>query len=175
MTIAAVLSIVVLLVVATPWWRVVADPRFRETFPKQAAMVAAALLAGFALAIVVAVLVPVVVVLAAGIAVVIGLAASWRARVHRGRSASWPPGKVSITNSLRSMAHREAHLDAVAAWGPVYKTAQFHRPVAGLVGLAEARSVFREHHDALGASVLPFDESVSGGFLRYMSDADHDR
>lgn len=175
MSIAATLAVLVLLVVPIPWWRVVADRRFRRLFPKQTAVIAAALLAGSAIAIVVALVVPVVVVIAAAVAVVLAVAFAWRARVHRGRSSAWPPGKVSITRSLRAMAHREAHLDAVSEWGPVYKTAQFHRPVVGMVGMAGARAVFREHHASLGASVLPFDESVTGGFLRYMSDEDHDR
>ena len=175
MTIAAAVAVAVLLVTSIPWWRVIADRRFRALFPKETAMVFAVLLAGLVIAIVAAVIVPLAVLIAAAVAAVIASAAAWRARVHRGRSSAWPPGKVSITGSVRAMAHREAHLDAVSKWGPVYKTAQFHRPVAGLIGMTEARAVLREHHASLGASVLPFNESVTGGFLRYMSDDDHDR
>lgn len=175
MSAVVVIAIFVLVITSIPWWRVVADRRFRELFPKQTAVIAAALVGGLVFVIVAAVVVPVVVLIAAALALVVATVASWRSRPQRGRSRAWPPGRISITRSIRSMAHRETHLDSVVRWGPIHKTAQFHRPVVGLVGIRDAREVFREHHAALGASVLPFDERVTGGFLRYMSDADHDR
>lgn len=175
MRVAGVVAVVVLVVASIPWCRVVADRRFRRLFPKQTAAIALALIFGLAVCVVAAVLVPVAVVIVAGVVSVVSVAAIWRSRPRHGRSRGWPPGSLSLTTSVRSMAHREAHLDAVRAWGQVHKTAQFHRPVVGLVGLGEAREVFRANHSALGASVLPFNERVSGGFLRYMSDDDHDR
>lgn len=175
MSIGAVLAVIVLAVVSIPWWRVVADRRFRQVFPKQAAAIVIALVICLAIAIFVALLVPLSVIIVSGVASVMSVVAVWRSHPRHGRSRGRPPGSLSITRSVRSLAHREAHLDAASRWGRVHKTAQFHRPVVGLVGLGEAREVFRANHSALGASVLPFNERVSGGFLRYMSDADHDR
>lgn len=175
MSVGAAAAIVALVVVSIPWWRVVADSGFRRLFPKQSAAIVASLIIGLAACAVAAVLVPVLALIVAGAASVVAVVAAWRSRPGHGRSRGWPLGSLSITRSVRSMAQREAHLDAARAWGQVHKIAQFHRPVVGLIGIGAAREVFRENHAALGASVLPFNERVSGGFLRYMSDADHDR
>lgn len=100
---------------------------------------------------------------------------AWRARNGYGKSQGMPPGSLSLTQSLAALTDRNYYLEQTAKNGPVFKMAQFHKPVVCIIGLERGFRLFREHRRALGPSKQPFDRVVKGGFLRYMDDQVHGR
>lgn len=168
---AAVSAVVAVAAVAVPWLRVVADGRFRSVFPGAAAAVAAGVAVWTAAVVAAAMVVPWLAV-AAGVAalVVLGVVAA-RQAVATGPGR--PPGSLSVTESVRSLAHRDAYQVAARRYGPVFVSSQFGRPVVCVVGLERGQRLLRGHRHALGPSPLAFTEQVMGGFLRYMDDDTH--
>lgn len=103
-------------------------------------------------------------------------AAAWlRARPGYGRRRGLPPGSLSLRDSLRVLAERDAYAREAARHGPIFKTAQFHRPVACLVGLEAGRRLLAERAADLARPPSALSAEVERGFLRYMSPADHAR
>jgi len=174
-TLAAIGLGVVAAVTVAPWWRLALDGRFIRLFPRHTAVILVVVV-GWVGAVAVVGFVASGVALATVAVAVVGAAAMWwRARPQWGTRRGLPPGSLSVTGSLRALADRGALLHTTDELGPVVKTAQFHRPVVVVVGLGRARELLREQRASLGPSVLPFDAFVTGHFLRYMDDADHER
>jgi cytochrome P450 len=76
---------------------------------------------------------------------------------------------------LRAIVEPDFYAHAAARHGAVFKLAQFHRPVACVVGLAAGHDLLRRCGDALRPPALPLSDEVPRGFLRYMVPADHAR
>jgi len=100
---------------------------------------------------------------------------AWRAAPTFGRRRGWPPGSLGLRPSLRAIVDREFYAAEGRRFGPVFKMAQFHQPVACVIGLERGRRILREHGDALAPPPLPLSDAVPRGFLRYMARADHAR
>ena len=98
---------------------------------------------------------------------------AWRARPGYGASRGWPPGSLGLAASLDAIGDRHYYRDQAARHGPVFKTSQFGRPVACVVGLERARRIHAEHADALVPAELPYNRLLSKGNLRYMPDDEH--
>lgn len=113
-------------------------------------------------------------VVAVGV-VTIWLLVAWRAHPAYGRRRRLPPGSLGMGASLRAIVDPEFYAAEAARHGPVFKMAQFHRPVACLVGLERGRRTLRTHAASLAPPPLPLSNEVPRGFLRYMTPADHDR
>lgn len=100
---------------------------------------------------------------------------AWRARPNYGKKRGIPPGSLSLTQSLGALAERHHYLEQAAKHGPIFKMAQFHKPVICIIGLEKGFRLLREQRTALGPSMQPFNRAVKGGFLRYMDDQVHSR
>ena len=101
--------------------------------------------------------------------------AAWRARPAYGRRRGLPPGSLGLGPSLRAIVDPQFYTNEARRHGPVFKMAQFHRPVVCVLGLERGRRVLRDHEDALVPPPLPLAREVPRGFLRYMSPEDHAR
>jgi len=100
-------------------------------------------------------------------------ALAWRARPDYGASRNWPPGSLGLAASLDAIGDRHYYREQAARHGPVFKTSQFGRPVACVVGHERARRIYAEHADALVPAELPYNRLLSKGNLRYMPDDEH--
>jgi cytochrome P450 len=101
--------------------------------------------------------------------------AAWRAHPAYGRRRGLPPGSLGLVPSLRAIVEPDFYAREARRHGVVFKMAQFHRPVACVVGLERCRSVLRQHGPALVPPPLPLSSAIPRGFLRYMAPADHER
>jgi cytochrome P450 len=101
------------------------------------------------------------------------IAFAWRARSGYGARQHWPPGSLGVGASLDAIDERRYYRDQAARHGPVFKTSQFGRPVACVVGLERARMLLTTQGDALAPAVLPFNRLLARGALRYMAGPDH--
>src|SRR5262249_49413756 len=101
--------------------------------------------------------------------------AAWRAHPAYGRRRGLPPGGLALVPSRRASVEPDFYAREARRQGVVFKMAQFHRPVACVLGLERGRSVLREHAPALVPPPLPLSSAIPRGFLRYMEPADHER
>ncbi len=169
-----VVALAALLVAVLPFVRIVADREFRRCFLQISAAIVAALLVGGAATGVVFALWRGLLVPVAVIATIAAALATWRARPNWGVQRGLPPGSLSLSRSVRALAHRGDALDQANRFGPVYKAAQFSGPVVCVHGLERGQRLVREHRSSIGPSPLAFTQQLMGGFLRYMDDDTHD-
>lgn len=165
-----------LLALCWPWARLLIDPRRRlaRIAPRMFAAMAVLLLAGASAAMFAALRAPALLHIGAAIAVIVAAVAGWRARPHYGRTRGLPPGSLALSRSIEAVIDREFYTHEWRRHGPIFKMAQFHRPVVCVVGLELAHDLIRSHHAQLGPSPLPWNDELRGGFLRYMDEATHD-
>lgn len=97
----------------------------------------------------------------------------WHARPGYGRRRGLPPGSLSLRDSLDAIVDRTFLQRSFERYGPVFKMAQFRRPVVCVLGLERGREVLRQHGDSLRLPALPLSNAVPKGFLRYMAPADY--
>lgn len=150
-------------------------PGARRLFAAEPALAwaAAAALAGGATLVVVAATRPAWLRALTLLVAVAWLALAWRARPRFG--ARLPPGSLSLTDSLAALVERDFLARRAKRLGPVFKMAQFHQPVACVVGLARCRALLQRHASALAPPPLPLSAEIPRGFLRYMTPDDHER
>ncbi len=98
-----------------------------------------------------------------------------RARPDHGRRRGRPPGALALRTSLAAIVDGDFYATAFRRYGPVFKMAQFHRPVVCVLGLGAGRALLRRYGDALRPPPVPLSTEVPRGFLRYMAPADHAR
>jgi cytochrome P450 len=151
----------------------VLDPRRRlARFAPRLQAGLAALLAAAAVAAVLAALRAPRALDAAALAAV--LAAAWQASPGVVRRRRLPPGSLALSRSIEAVVDRDFYARERRRRGPIFKLAQFHRPVAHVVGLELAHDLFRRHHQRLAPTQHPWTAELNGGFLRYMDNAHHD-
>jgi cytochrome P450 len=168
-TVERVLAGIVLGAVAWPVVRACASGAFRRAFPVFTGALLL-LVAAFVLVVALAPLWALRVLVGIGLAMRIAIA--WHAAVARGRARGWPPG------SLRPLAlgpwfDRTFYVDAAARLGSPFKTTQFLRPMACLVGLDDGMQFLKANETALGSPGMAFGRFIPGGFLRHMPLATH--
>lgn len=84
-----------------------------------------------------------------------------------------PPGRLSVLDGVRALAHREYYLRNFERYGPVFKMSQYGQPTICVVGLERIEKLIKGHSKFLGPSTLPISKSVEGSFLRYMPPETH--
>ena len=129
-----------------------------------------ALAAGVAAA---AVFAPSLLTAGAAAALLLAVAELWYARPAWGRRRGLPPGSLGIFPA--NWADDRFYLRQAGRHGPVFKTSNFLRPTACIVGLERGYSLLRESGDKLETPRLPFADNAPGGLLRYMKGAVHER
>ena len=174
MTATDIAATLVLVAAPVPALRLPLDRRFRKLFGRTAFLVVVAVGAWWVGVAVLAAVARQGLVVVAVITGVSSLALWWRARPARGRWRGHPRGSLSLTRSLRGLAHRDDYQVQAERFGAIFRMMQPSGPVVCVVGLERGQRIIREHRDAIGPSPLPFTQQVLGGFLRYMDDDVHD-
>jgi hypothetical protein len=171
----SIAEVFLLVLLSWPLIRLLKNRELRPLFGKQEFMLAGLLLGWFCIIVILASLYPMALHVLSVISLAIFAALAWRGRVAYGKKRGLPPGSLALAPSISAIANRQFYLQQARQHGPVFKMAQFNHPVVCIVGLDKGFRLFREHRDALGPSELPFNQAVTGGFLRYMDDDTHAR
>ena len=111
----------------------------------------------------------------AAVAVLLALAAWVRARPAFGQGRGLPPGSLGVARSLDAITHADFYARSAATWGPVFKMAQFHRPVACIVDLPLGLEVLEQQRASLAQPTLPFGRLSPGNYIEFMNDERHQR
>ena len=176
MSLLSAAELVVLAALSWPWTRLLVDPRRRlaRTAPRYWAVLAALLGGATAAAVLSAFFAPFLLHVATAFAIVVAAVAGWRSRPGYGRSRRLPPGSLALSRSIEAVVDRGFYAREWRRHGPIFKMAQWNRPVVCVVGLELGHDLIRRHHDRLGPSALPWNDELRGGFLRYMDDSTHE-
>lgn len=171
MSIAGILAVAAILWAS---WRPVNaafSPRFAIAYPGLSVKFRIAL--GLALVILVLIyrFVPGLLWLLAAMALLLGSLERWRARPAYGKRRGLPPGSLQIFPA--TWADDRFYLKQARQHGPIFKTSNFFRPTACIVGLETGIKLLREHAEQLEVPFLPFSRFVPGGMLRYMREPHH--
>lgn len=108
----------------------------------------------------------------ATLALAVLVAVRWHSAAARGRARRWPPGSLRPL-SLCPWFERDFFQKQHQRFGSPFKTVQFVRPMACLVGLPRGLDFLREHQASLGSPPLPSGRFIPGGFLRHMTPEKH--
>ncbi len=84
-----------------------------------------------------------------------------------------PPGRLSVLDGVRALAHRDYYLRNFERYGPVFKMSQYGQPTICVLGLERIEKLIKGHSKFLGPSTLAISKSVEGAFLRYMPPETH--
>jgi cytochrome P450 len=167
-------AILTLLFIMWALWRplnAAVSPRFSRAYPD----LAVKLRAGFGLVAIpltaLYLFLPGLLWLPATAAAAFILLESWRGRPSWGVRRGLPPGSLKIFPD--TWTHNRFYLDQAERHGPIFKTSNFLRPTACVVGLEQGIRVLREQEEKLETPYLPFSEFVPGGMLRYMREPRH--
>jgi cytochrome P450 len=95
----------------------------------------------------------------------------WWSRPSRGKRRGLPPGSLKFFPA--SWADDRFYLKLSQQYGPIFKTSNFLRPTACIVGLESGIQILRDHEEKLETPYLPFSDFVPGGMLRYMREPQH--
>ena len=172
--VVTIVAATVLVVAAIPVGRLAFDATLRRVFPRAWQVAVVGLVAWLVAVLVLAFVAPWLLWILAVPVGLVALVRGARARPTFGRSRGVPTGSLSFTRSIAGLADRSFYLSAMHRYGPVFKTAQFHRPTACVVGLDRGHRTLLDHADALVTPPLPFTRQIPGGFLRFMDPATHD-
>ena len=108
-----------------------------------------------------------------GAALATSVLCTFRARVTYGARKRLPPGSLSLRSSLAALVDRDFYSEQIERHGPVFKMAQFHRPVVCVLGIGRGRSLLKRYEHSLSPPPLPLSREIPCGFLRYMKPSDH--
>lgn len=170
---AATLTIVAVLAV-----RVLLRPAVRREIAGQPLFSAAGaglLGAGIWAAVLLARSVPNALPLFAAIALIVALLLGWRARPSFGTSRGLPPGSLGFGHSLDAISQSDFYAKQAGRFGPVFKMAQFHRPVVCIVDLPTGLEVLDREGASLAQPRLPFGRLSPGNYIEFMNDERHTR
>jgi cytochrome P450 len=96
----------------------------------------------------------------------------WRARPSYGRARGLPPGSLAIA-PIGPWVDQADYLKRATRYGPVFKMNNFLQPMVCVVGLKSGAELLRSHEADLSVPPMPFERYVPGGFIRYMTGAEH--
>ena len=99
----------------------------------------------------------------------------WRARPAAGRGRAIPPGSLGLLASLRALSDPHFYENCARRWGPVFKMAQFHRPVVCVTDLPLGLRLLHDRESDLVAPRLPFGRVPMGDHIAFVHDRDHPR
>jgi cytochrome P450 len=97
------------------------------------------------------------------------------ARPSFGRRRGLPPGSLGLGISLDAIAQPGFYARAASRWGPIFKMAQFHRPVVCITDLRLGLDVMEEHRVDLAQPRLAFGRLSPGNYIEFMNDEGHAR
>ena len=98
-----------------------------------------------------------------------------RARPDAGRDRGLPPGSLGFGTSLDAITDLTFYATAAKRWGPVFKMAQFHRPVVCVVDLPLGLRVMDTERANLIQPRLPFGRLSPDNYIEFMNDEQHTR
>lgn len=98
---------------------------------------------------------------------------AWRGRPGFGRRRGLPPGSLSLRASLAALTERDFLTRSFDRYGPVFKMAQFHRPVVCVLGLERGREAIRANASSITPAPLGRDRTVPKGVVVSMAREDH--
>ena len=98
-----------------------------------------------------------------------------RARPGFGTSRGLPPGSLGLATSLDAISDPDFYARAARRWGPVFKMAQFHRPVVCIVDLSRGLALLAAERDNLVQPPLAFGRLSPGGYIEFMNGPRHVR
>ena len=169
---------VVFLVVLLPAFRVALKPPVWEEARTRPLLAAAAVALGVTVVFLSALallrtprFLPFVVTLA----LVLSAAAWLRARPSWGRARGLPPGSLGLASSMDAITVQNFYAQCAARWGPVFKMAQFHRPVACITDLPMGLEVLEAERSNLAQPRLAFGRLSPGNYIEFMNDERHTR
>ena len=84
-----------------------------------------------------------------------------------------PPGSLSLLASFRALGDRDFYRRQAALHGPIFKMAQFHKPVICVTEMSLGHRILRDHDASIGSALQVFTRDITGGFLRYMDHEQH--
>lgn len=175
--VVALIALVILAATAIAVGRLVAMPASRMIARELPMLALAAALAATALVSGLVVLVTQIgswVLAVTAVVAGIGLLAfAWRARPGFGRRRGLPPGSLSLRASLLALTERDFLARSFDRYGPVFKMAQFHRPVVCVLGLERGREALRANVDSISPASLGRDRTVPKGIVVSMARADY--
>jgi cytochrome P450 len=169
-------ALVLLVVVAAAWpiARLCLSPSYRRAQPAVSLVLALLTLAWAGVGVAAALASPVTALAMAALAATVLAARWWRARPSWGRARGLPPGSLTLGPPIGAFRDASFYLEQARLHGPIFKTGGFRRGQACVVGLAAGLELLRAHEADLAAPALPFSRLIPRGFLRYMTNADHD-
>lgn len=108
----------------------------------------------------------------AAIAIGLLILVHWYSGVNHGRVRKWPRGSLRPF-PVDEWFNRNFFIDQHRRYGSPFKTSQFVRPMACIVGLPQGMDFLREHDASLSSPPLPSGRFIPGGLLRHMSPEKH--
>lgn len=111
----------------------------------------------------------------AALAALLAAAAWYRARSTHGARRGWPPGTLGFAASLDALADPDDYARRAREHGPVFKAAQFHRPVVCITDLAIGLDGLERCAEVLAQADLPISRLIPGGYLEFMDGDLHRR
>ncbi len=112
---------------------------------------------------------------AAVLLVVLVTLAWWRARDNYGIHRGLPPGSLGLRASLNAISNQGFYAESARQHGPIFKMAQFHRPVACIVDLKIGLDVLESQRGSLRQPTQPFGRLTPGTYIEFMNDEGHAR
>ena len=125
------------------------------------------------LVVLVAAQAPIALPILAGAAALGWAGAFVHARPYYGRRRGLPPGSLSLHDSLEALTDRSFNERAFARYGPVFKMAQFHRPVACVLGLERGRELLRSNADSVAPARNGREDAVPRRVVVWMARDDY--
>ncbi len=175
---ATALAFTVLLLSALPALRIVSKKPFRDELrerPLLAVVLMAGALIGVSLLYWAWVQWPPVLWGVATLAGITTLGAWVRSRPQWGHHRGLPPGSLGVAASLDAITFQDFYARAAERFGPVFKMAQFHRPVACIADLPLGLEVLSSQSAKLAQPRLPFGRLSPGNYIEFMNDERHTR
>lgn len=167
------LEIALLLGCVFPLLRVNVDTSFMRSFPDLLIGLHMFLVASAVIVAGMAIYAPDLLRLVTVICVMLSIAFWYRARIGYGTSKGLPPGSLSLIKTFQAITDPDFFQETTQRLGPVFKFSQFHRPAICVVGLNRGNELLKTHASALRTAPLPFNETIPGGFIRYMEPDSH--
>lgn len=164
-----------LLVLALPLVRIGIEPGLRrrfQAFPPIQALIVASTCAYVLAILAAAMFAPMLLRVAAIPAFGILIAIAWQSRPSYGSGRGLPRGSLA---PLPIGPWRDPHYyrKQVERHGPVFKFRHMLEPAVGIAGLERASDFLRTQEQNLLIPPAPFNALIPGGFVRYMSGAQH--
>lgn len=168
------IKVLVAIIIFWVMWRPLSaavSPAFAVAYPDLTQKLRLSITLAVVLLVLTFVLLPFLILPVGAAALIFLTAEKWRARASWGERKGLPPGSLRIFTNTWS--DDRFYLKQAALHGPIFKTSNFLRPAACIVGLERGIQLLREEEEKLETPWLPFSEYVPGGMLRYMREPQH--